>query len=145
MAQTTTTPAATPRITNLPPIGLGSTETAQINVVNLAANSSAGTAASCAGTMSFVNSAGATIGSATPFTLATGQLASARLPFGSSGAAASTRPVIRGVIQVTPSTATPRPPCSLEITFETYDTALGATHTVLTTSGGPGSDSGFRR
>ena len=41
------------------PIGLASSETAQINVVNTAAASSSGTAASCTGSVSFVNASGA--------------------------------------------------------------------------------------
>jgi len=55
--QTTTTTTATRTIT-LPPAGLGSTETAEINIVNVATNSSSGTAASCSGTISFLNPAG---------------------------------------------------------------------------------------
>ena len=81
-AQTSTTGT---RTITLPPAGLGSTETAQINIVNVAANSSTGTAASCTGTISFLNSAGSTMGSATAFTLSSGQLTSASLPFSSAG------------------------------------------------------------
>src|SRR5260370_40320163 len=66
---------------NLPPVGLGATETAEINVVNFAANAPDGTAASCTGSISFLNASGATIGSATPFTVTSGQIFSAHLPF----------------------------------------------------------------
>src|SRR5258706_11123090 len=65
---------------SFPPTGLALTETAQINVTNIAAASSTGTAASCTGSVSFVNSSGATIGTATSFTVGTGQIASVSLP-----------------------------------------------------------------
>ena len=137
-AQSTTTGT---RDFNLPPIGLGSTETAEINVVNFAANASDGTAASCTGTVSFVSASGATIGSATPFTLAAGQLTSVHLPFSSAGAT-GTRGAIRGVVTLTLSTANPRPPCALAISLATYDTSTGATHSLVTAGGGPGGGMG---
>jgi len=62
-------------------VGLGSTETAQVAVVNLANAPSSGPAASCTGSIAFFNAAGTAIGTATTFTLGTGQVASARLPF----------------------------------------------------------------
>jgi hypothetical protein len=64
-----------------PPVGIASTETIQINVVNNASNSSSGTAASCAGTVTFTNASGAAIGTATSFTVTSGQVFSASLPF----------------------------------------------------------------
>src|SRR5215472_15964449 len=83
LAQSTST--TTTRNFNLPPLGLGATETAEINVVNFAANASDGTAASCTGSISFVNASGATIGSATPFTVTSGQIFAAHLPFSGAG------------------------------------------------------------
>jgi hypothetical protein len=123
MAQTTTT--TTTRSSTLPPVGLASSETAQVNVVNLAANSASGTAASCAGSISFVNASGATIGSATSFTVTAGQTFSKSLPY--STTAASGRTVVRGVVSLT-TTSGSNAPCSLAITMETFDTSTGVTH-----------------
>jgi hypothetical protein len=128
LAQTTTTPSA--RQYGFAPIGLGSTETAEVIVVNTAANSSSGTAASCTGSISFYNASGAVIGSATPFTVTSGQIATARLPFASSGGT-GTHTVIRAVVSVTPPTASPRPPCSLVFSLDTFDTSTGAIHAVV--------------
>src|SRR5689334_8458527 len=85
-AQTTTTTNTVTRQFGFGPMGLASTETAQINVVNTAAASSSGTAASCTGGISFVNASGAAIGSATSFTVGTGQISSVTLPFSKLGA-----------------------------------------------------------
>ena len=84
-------------------VGLGSTETAQIAVVNLAPAPSSGPVASCAGSIGFFSAAGVAIGTATVFTLGTGQAASARLPFPSAGASGP-RTLIRGVVTVTRTT-----------------------------------------
>src|SRR5579859_6071398 len=94
MAQTTTTSSTSTRQSTSAPIGLGSTETAQVNVVNTATASSSGTAASCTGSISFLNASGATIGTATPFTVTSGQIFSATLPFTKAGAS-GTRTEIR--------------------------------------------------
>ena len=127
VAQTTTT---VNRSLTFPPVGLGATETAEINVLNLAANASNGTAASCTGTISFLSASGAAIGSATPFTVTSGQIFSAHLAFASSGGSAP-RAVIRGSVQLTLPTASSRPPCDLQVSMGTYDTSTGATHAVL--------------
>ena len=60
-AQGTTTTTSLTRTFNFPPVGIASSETAQINVTNLAPASSGGTAASCAGSVSFTNATGAAI------------------------------------------------------------------------------------
>jgi len=133
MAQTSTTGT---RTINLPPAGLGSTETARINVVNVASASSSGTAASCTGTISFLNASGTAIGSATSFTVTSGQISSASLPFSSAGLS-GVRGEIRGEIQLTLTSGVP---CGLAFSFETFDTATGATHTFLAN---PGGGSGF--
>ncbi len=130
-AQTTSTTST--RSFAFPAVGLGATETAEVDLVNTAANSTAGTAASCTGTVTFVNAAGVNIGTAGTFTLTSGQISSVRLPFSGSGGT-GLRTVVRAVVTVTLPTATPRPPCSLESTLETYDTATGATHSLLTGS-----------
>ncbi len=126
-----------PRQFTFPPVGLGSTETAEINVVNVASNSAAGTAASCAGNISFLNASGTALGTATAFTVTSGQAFSARLPF-SSAATSGNRAVVRGVVQITPSTTTPRPPCALQFSFQTFDTTTGASHLLVTGSAGGG-------
>ena len=132
IAQTTTTGTLT-QSTDTPPVGLASSETLQINVVNTASNSPNGTAASCTGTISFLNASGAAIGSPTTFTVASGSIASVSLPFGKTGAT-GTRTEVRGAIA---RTFTPGPtvfgsaPCSLQATLETYDTSTGVTHVYL--------------
>jgi hypothetical protein len=125
-AQTTTSGTVT-RQTTTPVFGLASTETAQINVVNVAKASSGGTAASCTGTISFLNASGTVIGSATPFTVTSGQIFSATLPFNSVGAS-GIRTEIRGEITVTETTGAMQAPCALTSSLETYDTSTGATH-----------------
>lgn len=131
MAQTTTSTST--RQLSFPPIGMGTGETVEVNLANLAANSSSGTAASCAGTVSFVNPSGTAVGTTQNFTLTTGQATSVRLPFSSSGIT-GTRGVVRAIVTLNLSTASPRPPCSLSITLQTFDTTTGATHALLTDS-----------
>jgi len=128
-AQTTTT---TTRTLNFPPFGLGSSETARINLTNLATASSSGTAASCTGSASFVNATGATIGTATSFTIASGVTTPVSLPFGNA-AISTPRSSIRAVVAVTRSTSSPTP-CRLLISVETFDTSTGAGHLYI--SGG---------
>jgi len=123
-AQTTSTTVT--RSFSSPPIGLASSETAQLNLVNTANASSTGTAASCSGSVSFVSTTGTAIGSATPFTIASGQIFSATLPFSRAGATGS-RTQIRAVVTLTEST-TARTPCALVSSFETFDSTSGVTH-----------------
>jgi hypothetical protein len=87
------------------PTGLAISETAQINVANVARASSSGTAASCTGTISFLDASGNTIGTATSFTVTSGQIVFASLPYSSTGA--SGRTVIRGLVQLTESSSSP--------------------------------------
>ena len=103
------------------PFGLAATETAQVNVVNLAANSSSGTAASCTGTISFLSNTGATLGTATSFTVTSGQT------FSATRAGSGSRAVLRAVITLTIPTSS-APPCVLASSLETYDTSTGVTH-----------------
>jgi len=122
-----------------PPVGIASTETIQINVVNNASNSSSGTAASCAGTVTFTNASGAAIGTATSFTVTSGQVFSASLPFSKAGAS-GTRAEIVGSVQLTVSTSSSTP-CALASSLETFDTSSGVTHVFLggsTVQGGGG-------
>ena len=143
VAQTTTSSTSTVTSSS-GPIGLGSTETLQINVVNVASNSSGGTAASCAGTIGFVNSSGTAIGSATSFTVASGQISSVSLPFSKAGAS-GTRTEVRAVVTLTVTTGSGAAPCELRSSLETYDSSTGATHAFVSSgpadgghNGGPG-------
>jgi hypothetical protein len=144
----TTTPIAPPTFTsssNLPPIGLAITETAQVNLVNTAKASSSGTAASCGGSVAFYNSKGTIIGTATSFTVGSGQIFSVTLPYASAGASGS-RTVVRAVITsaetiaiaITGSPGVAIPPCSLAYSLETYDTATGVTHAYISGVGEQG-------
>jgi hypothetical protein len=127
-AQTTTTTTVT-RSFNFPAVGLASSETAQINVVNLANATPSGTAASCSGTITFYNSSGTAIGTATPFTVTSGEISSATLPFSALGASGN-RQAIRGVVMLTVTRGS-GVPCILQSSLETYDTVTGVTHLVL--------------
>jgi len=147
----TTTPIAPPTFTsssNLPPIGLAITETAQVNLVNTAKASSSGTAASCGGSVAFYNSKGTIIGTATSFTVGSGQIFSVTLPYASAGASGS-RTVVRAVITSAEtiaiailgspgSSGVAITPCSLAYSLETYDTATGVTHAYISGVGEQG-------
>src|SRR5579871_644362 len=116
-AQTTTT---TTRDFIIGPIGVGSTETIQVNVANLASNSANGTAASCTGSITFNNTTGNAIGTSMPFTVTAGQISSASLPF-SKISSSTARTEAIGVIALTASSSSPAP-CQLHYSLETYDT-----------------------
>ena len=133
-AQTTSTSSTYTATRNLPPVGLASSETAQINAVNAAEASSSGMAASCTGTISFLNNSGTVIGTAASFTLGTNQLKSVSIPYASAGASGRTE--IRGVVTQT-FTQGSDVPCELLVSLETYDTSTGVTH-VHVESGGAG-------
>ena len=129
LAQTTTTTRTSDF--SFPLVGLASTETIGVNLINLASNTTSGTAASCTGTVAFLNSTGTTIGTATPFTLAADAATSVTLAFSSAGLA-SPRGLIRTVLT---TTNTSNVPCSLSFSLNTYDTSTGVTHVFLTGSG----------
>jgi hypothetical protein len=131
-AQTTGTGTTTTvtRSMTFVPIGLASSETAQVNLVNLASNPSSGTAASCTGSVSFLSAAGTAVGSATSFTITSGKTFSATLPYAST--AASGRTVVRAVVTQTFTTGSSAAPCQLASSLETYDTATGVTHGFVT-------------
>ncbi len=129
LAQTTTpTPSTITRTIGFLPVGLAGTETIQVNVVNLAANSSSGTTATCTGTVTFLGSTGTALASATTFTVTSGQIFSA--PLLGSGA----RKEVRTQISLTFPSSAP-PPCQLAATLETFDTTTGATHVHLEGNG----------
>lgn len=130
----------TPQPMALPPFGLGSTETARIDVMNTAAASSSGTAASCTGSVAFYNSSGTIIGTSTTYTLGTNQISSVSLPFADAGLT-SPRGEITAIVTPTTSTSTTSaPPCQLRVTVSTFDSTTGATH--LFSGGGPGGPGG---
>jgi hypothetical protein len=134
----TTTTSAT-RSFDYPPVGLAGSETMQINVLNSATASSTGTAVSCTGTISFTSATGAALGTATSFTVTSGEIFSATLPFAKS-AATGTRTEVVGVVSVTTASGTP---CGLRTSLETFDTATGVTHVYLAgLGGGPGGGPG---
>ncbi len=135
-AQTTTTSAT--RSFDFPPVGLASSETMQINVANSTTASSSGTAASCTGTISFTTSGGTVIGTAASFTVTSGEMFSATLPFAKTSVTGS-RTEIVGVIAVTTTSGTP---CALRTSLETFDTDSGVTHVYLAGFGGPGGPGG---
>jgi hypothetical protein len=121
-----TTSATITRTLTFAPVGLANSETAQVNLVNLATNPASGNPASCAGSVSFLNAAGSAIGSATPFTVTSGQIASVKLAYSST--AASGRTVVRAVVTQTLATGSSAAPCALATSLETYDSSTGVTH-----------------
>jgi len=133
LAQTTTTTRTSSY--SFPLVGLASTETIGVNLIDLASNTTNGTAASCTGSVSFVNSSGTTIGTASTFTLAADIATSVTLAFSSSGLT-SPRGLIRAVLT---TTNTSNVPCALSTTLNTYDTTTGVTHVFLA---GPSVQSG---
>jgi len=127
-AQTTSSNTIS-RTMTFAPIGLASSETAQVNLVNLANNPTSGNAASCTGSVSFLNSSGTAIGSATTFTVTSGQIASVKLAYSST--AASGRTVVRAVVTQTFATGSSAAPCELATSLETYDSSTGVTHAYI--------------
>jgi hypothetical protein len=118
----------------LPPIGFGSSETVQVNIVNSASVPANATAPqTCTASIAFYNASGTIVGAATSFTLVSGQIFSASLPYGSSGASGS-RTLVQAKITVTGSarvSAVGGPsftPCVVASSLESYDTATGVTH-----------------
>jgi hypothetical protein len=138
-AQTTTTTHT--QTFNFGPVGIGSTESAQINVLNNAPTSSSGTAASCTGSISFAGSTGTAIGTATSFTVTSGQIFSVSVPF-SKVATSGSRAEIAGSVALT-FTSGSTAPCSLTSSFETFDTSSGVTHVHLDGSQQSGGPVGF--
>jgi hypothetical protein len=118
-----------------PPVGLAFTETAQINVANTAANPATGTAASCTGTISFNSATGASAQTAVKFTVTAGQISSAELTAAKLGVINGQRSEFIGSVQLT---LTPKTPCTLSISLETFDSTTGVTHVYLQSpAGGP--------
>jgi hypothetical protein len=132
----TATPTSFSRDYSFPPVGLASSETAQVNVVNIATASTAtgATAPACTGTITFVNAAGKTIGTPASFTTTGSQVSSTQLMFSQIGAT-GTRGEFVASIQSTTSFPS-KAPCSLVFSLETFDDSTGATHVYLGSAGG---------
>jgi hypothetical protein len=148
---TTSTPIVFSRIVNLPPVGVGSTETLQITVLNayqgltilppvtalpslpglpvlpLLPLPTTTPTITCSGTITLFDTAGTQIGSATSFTAAAGQMASAKFSFGQL-ASSGPRVEVRGTVVSQ---------CSLAYSMETFDTSSGATHLFFSGSATP--------
>lgn len=118
---------------NFPPVGLASTETAQINVVNIAPVATATTTETpaCAGTVTFTNASGAVIGKSTSFTTTGSQVTSVQLMFSQLQLSSTdVRGEFVASVQLTHSLAVAAP-CSLVFSLETFDSTTGATHVYL--------------
>jgi hypothetical protein len=139
LAQNAALPISFSRTVNLPVVGLANSETAQVNVVNLAPSAqpvstgstpSGGNTASCTGGITFYDISGNAITSSSSFTIGTGQIFSATLPYSQVPAAstsASGRTAIRAVVTFM-GTASLTSVCSLASNIETFDTSTGVTH-----------------
>lgn len=131
MAQTPAPNAAT-RQSSFPPVGLAFSETMQVNLFNQAANAPNGTAASCTGTVSFLDLNGKEIPkSGGTFTVAAGDTQSISLLGTVVDASMGSRAEIRAEISLTITRGTP---CSLVQSLETFDSSTGATHVYQTAS-----------
>lgn len=129
-AQGTTGTASFNRDYIFPPVGLASSETAQVNVLNIATASTAtgATAPSCTGTITFTDANGNTIGKATSFTTTGSQVFTAQLTsteLGVTGIRAEFVTTVQSNISF-PAKA----PCSLVLSLETFD-STGVTHVYL--------------
>jgi hypothetical protein len=134
-SQGTTGTATFTRDYNFPPVGLASSETAQVNILNMATASTAANAAapSCTGTITFVGASGKTIGTPVSFTTTGSAIFSTELPFSQLGAT-GTRTEFTASIHLTraiPAEAS----CSPVFSLETFDGSTGATHVYLGSSG----------
>jgi hypothetical protein len=112
------------------PVGLGTTETLQVNVANLASNPTTGAAASCAASVAFLSATGTAIGTASTLTATAGETVSAKLPSGAQGT--GTHIEVRVVVTLTQTSGVP---CTPVYTLETYDSSSGATHVYVTANG----------
>jgi len=127
-------PAPTPaaRQSSFPPVGLAFSETMQVNLFNQAVNASNGTAASCTGTVSFLDENGKPIPkTGGTFTVAAGDTQSISLLGTVVDASMGSRAEIRAEISLTVTRGTP---CSLVQSLETFDSSTGVTHVYLTGS-----------
>jgi hypothetical protein len=127
---------------SFPPVGIGATETVQVILSNTATGSSNSSGLSnvsdepvpsCNGSVAFYNASGTIIGTATTFTLTTGQISQVSLPYASAGST-SVREMIRAVVSLN-TTFPGATPCSLSYSLATFDTATGVNHAIVTGTG----------
>ena len=112
-----------------PLVGVASSESIEVNLINSATNSAAGTAAFCTGSVTFTSvSGGTSIGGTGTFSLAAGAVGSFLPSVLSTVIAPGARVLVRAVVQ---TTTTAGVPCSLGSTLNTFDTATGVTHVFL--------------
>jgi hypothetical protein len=136
---TSPTTNTTTTTSSLPPVGIGSMETAQVILTNTATGSKNTTATgnepapSCSGSVAFYDASGTIIGTAASFTLTSGQIAQVGLPYAST-ASASVRELIRAVVSLN-VTFPDAAPCSLSYSLATFDTATGVTHAIVIGTG----------
>ena len=130
-----TAPSAT-RDYSFPPVGLATSETAQLNVLNIApASTATGAAApSCTGTVTFSDATGKTIGTPTNFTTTGSQVTSTQLSFNQLPLPTS-GPRVEFVANVQLNVSSPeKAPCALAFSLETFDSTSGVTHVYLGSS-----------
>jgi len=140
LAQTAALPAFSSRTVYLPVVGLASTETAQVNVVNLASSVESvlgstpteGTTALCTGSIQFYNASGSpiNISSTTSFSIGAGVIFSVPLTYSESlpsGSASTARTSVRAVVTINPPN-TSNTSCTPSANIETFDTSIGVTH-----------------
>jgi hypothetical protein len=120
---------------SFPPVGLASSETAQVNVVNLATMPTAAGAAAptCSGTIAFANAGGKAIGSPVSYTTTGSQVFSTQLTFSQLGVT-GTRAEFVASVQTTGSFLVSRALCVLGFSLETFDESTGVTHVYLGSS-----------
>jgi len=121
----------TTRQASFPPVGVALTETMQVNLFNQDAPATTGTAPSCTGSISFVDSTGKAIaGTGGNFTVAAGQTQSISILGSKASTNTSTgaRAEVRAVVTLNSVHGTP---CSLVDSLETFDSTTGATHVYL--------------
>lgn len=126
------TPATITRTFLFPATGLAQTESARIDVVNIAPAAPNGTPASCSGTIAFTNDTGATVGTAVQFTsLGAHQIAHGDLLGFTPSDMNTKRHEYQGSVQITYSQKA-WAPCSLLLTLTVFDTTTGETKGVVT-------------
>ncbi len=117
----------------LPPIDVGATELAQVNVMSSAVGYVGWTyLANCEATVTFYDASGAVIGNSTKFTLGQKpQVFSAQLPYSSIGATIS-RPLVTAQIALAAepysvsALSPPIPPCTISYSLAAVDFTTGA-------------------
>ena len=121
-----------------PPVGLATSETAAVNLANIApvpatTTTTPVTAPSCTGTVTFANAAGGIIPAGSkpiPFAVGSGDIATVPLPTG----LVFTGPPLRALLLASVQQTITRPsaaPCSLVFSLEVFDVTSGVTHVFL--------------